>query len=683
MKCIAKSLAVVAVFFMFACNSKTTKTETPNRSLIYVDTTVQPQQDFYRFVNGKWIDSVQIPDDKTTWGGFNELRELTDKNVLALIHKTIKLDTLNPSSDEAKAIHLFKTIVDVSARNQQGIAPIKKDIEATEKITDLKSLQTYIAQTQTQGKANFFSVYVYSDAKDSNKNVLYVAPGQLGLPDRDYYVSDDKDAQEKKAKYKKHIAKMLQFLEVGADKAQIMADQVVSLETEMARARLDKVARRDPKKRYNPMSVTDLQTLSPAIDWKQHLNTIGIQKIDTLVVSDVSYFRDLGTVLDVQKVAQWKAYCQWLIIRNAASKLSETIETANWEFYSKALRGAVEQEPKEKIAIQVINGTVGEALGKLYVKEYFPPAAKQIIEEMIQTLIQAYAIRIDALPWMDATTKEKAKEKLEKVTIKVGYPNHWKNYQEITILSPDKGGTYYQNLQNIAQWEFKERISKLNKPVDKTEWHMAPQVVNAYYNPSYNEIVFPAAILQPPFFDFKADPAVNFGGIGAVIGHEISHGFDDSGADYDADGNLVNWWTEKDLEQFNALGEQLAEQFSSIEVLPDTFINGKFTLGENIGDLGGVNAAYDALQLYLAKNGAVAPIDGYTQNQRFFMSWANVWRTKMRDDALKTRVKTDPHSPGMYRATQPLLNIDAFYQAFHITEQDAMYVPVEKRVKIW
>ncbi|MDO6801600.1 M13 family metallopeptidase [Wenyingzhuangia sp. 1_MG-2023] len=679
-----KMTALAASLLAISCqNKQTTKDQYANINLSYVDTTVSPKQDFFQFVNGKWIDSVQIPDDKTTWGGFNELRELTDKNVLSLIDKTIESNALDPESDEAKAINLYKTIVDTASRNKYGMLPIVENIKKTNDIKDLSSLQNYIAETQTKGQANFFYVSVGADAKDSNKNVLYVGPGQIGLPDRDYYTSEEKDSKEKKAKYETHIVKMLQFLEIKENEAKKMATNIVALETEMAAARLDKVARRDPKKRYNPMSIADLQKLSPAIQWEQHFKNIGIQQLDSVVVSDVAYFKDLNTILNKNKVDNWKAYSQWTILNNAASKLSEAIETEHWNFYSKTLRGAVKQEPKEKIAVNVVSNSIGEALGKLYVKEYFPPQAKEIMEDMVATLIEAYKIRIDALTWMDNQTKIKAKEKLEKVTVKIGYPNEWKDYSAIDIKSPEQEGDYYTNIQNISKWNFKEKIAKLSKPVDKTEWHMSPQTVNAYYNPSYNEIVFPAAILQKPFFDFKADPAINFGGIGAVIGHEISHGFDDSGADYDADGNLVNWWTEKDLEQFNALGEELAAQYSSIEVLPETFINGKFTLGENIGDLGGVNAAFDALQIHLAKNGTIADIDGYTQNQRFFMSWSNVWRTKMRDDALKTRVKTDPHSPGMYRATQPLLNIDAFYQAFNITEKDSMYLPMEKRVKIW
>lgn len=678
-----KLITLISSSLLFSCSTqkKIEKNNIKEQNLVYIDKTVEPGQDFFRFVNGKWLDKVKIPDDKTTWGGFNELRELTDKNVLTLINKTVALDTLASNSDEAKAIELYKSIVNTDLRNKQGITPVLKSIEKTAQITNLSSLQNYITETQPLGHSVFFGVGVGADAKDSNKNVLYIRPGQLGLPDRDYYVSDDEDSKQKKQKYELHITKMWQFL--NEENAITTAKKIVELETKMAKARLDKVARRDPKKTYNPMSIADWQKLSPAIHWKEHFAKIGIPQIDTVIVSDLQYFKDLNTILNKNDVDSWKAYCKWTVLRNAASKLSEEIATENWNFYSKTLRGAVKQEPKEKIAVNVVSRSIGEALGKLYVKEYFPPAAKQTMVQLVQTLKKAYSNRIDGLTWMDSETKTKAKEKLAKMNVKIGYPDKWKDYSELEIKSTEQGGSFYNNMLNVSKWRFRKNIAKLGKPVDKTEWGMSPQTVNAYYRASYNEIVFPAAILQKPFFDFKADPAINFGGIGAVIGHEISHGFDDRGADYDADGNLVNWWTEKDLEQFNQLGDDLANQYSEIEVLPDTYINGKFTLGENIGDLGGVNAAFDALQIHLKENGEVPLISGYNQNQRFFMSWANVWRTKMRDDALKTRVKTDPHSPGMYRAFQPLLNIDAFYKAFNITEKDSLYLPEDKRVKIW
>jgi len=374
---------------------------------------------------------------------------------------------------------------------------------------------------------------------------------------------------------------------------------------------------------------------------------------------------------------------KWDLFNGAASALTTDLETESWEFYSKTLQGAKEQRPRNERALSSINGTLGEALGKLYVEEYFPAEAKKKAQEMVDNILKAYENRINNLSWMSEDTKKKALEKLSTFNVKIGYPDEWKDYAALEITSPEEGGSYFQNMLNAQKWRVAENMADLGQPVDKGEWFMSPQTVNAYYNPRYNEIVFPAAILQPPFYDYKADAAVNYGGIGAVIGHEISHGFDDSGARFDAEGNLNNWWTEKDLEEFETLGNDLAEQYSAIEVLDSVYINGKFTLGENIGDLGGVNAAYDGLQIHLENNENPGKIDGFTPEQRFFLSWATVWRTKMRDEAMRNRIKTDSHSPGMYRAYVPLQNIDAWYDAFTIEEGDKMYVKPEDRVRIW
>jgi len=423
--------------------------------------------------------------------------------------------------------------------------------------------------------------------------------------------------------------------------------------------------------------------LVPAINWVNYFNGIGVKNIDTVIVSDPGYYKALNTILSENNLDDWKNYLRWTLLDGSAGLLSTKIDKANWDFYSNELRGAKKQRSRDKRALQTINGTIGEALGKLYVDEKFPPEAKVRAEHMIQNVIKAYENRINALDWMSEDTKKKAIKKLKSTTIKIGYPDKWKDYSKLKIGSVEDGGTYLQNMYNARNWNFNKDLEDLGKPVDKSEWYMAPQIVNAYYNPPYNEIVFPAAILQPPFYNYTADDAVNYGAIGAVIGHEISHSFDDQGSRYDKDGNLNNWWTDEDLKQFEALGAQLAEQYDKIEVLPETNINGKFTLGENIGDLGGVNAAYDALQLNFEQNGRPDDIDGFTAEQRFFLSWGTVWRTLTREDALKNQIKTDPHSPNMYRATQPIKNVDAFYEAFDVKEGDKMYIAPEERVKIW
>ena len=652
-------------------------------NLSYMDTTVTPREDFFRFVNGRWLDTNEIPEDKTVWGSFNELREQTDNDALALLEGAAKSDSLKAGSDPAKAVNLYKTIMDTVNRNNQGIEPIKPYLAKIEAIKNKEDLQNYLIEMQMYGGGGFFRFGVGADAKNSNMNAAYLSPGGLGLPDRDYYVADDSDSKEKREKYISHISRMLQYLGDSEEEAAKNAKAILAFETSMAQPRLDKVERRDARKTYNPMTVAQLQKTTPAIDWKRFFNEIGAGQVDTIIVSQPKYMESLQKGLASTNVENWKQYLRWSLLNDAAGMLTTDIERANWEFYDQTLRGAKEQLPRNERALATINQAIGEALGKLYVEEHFPAEAKQKAEQMIKNVIKAYENRIDQLSWMSDSTKIKAKQKLNTTRIKVGYPDKWKDYSSLTVKGPEEGGSYFQNMLNAAKWNTEDDISKLGEPVDKGEWFMAPQIVNAYYNPSYNEIVFPAAILQPPFYDYKADAAVNYGGIGAVIGHEISHGFDDSGARFDAEGNLNNWWTEKDLEQFENLGGKLADQYSAIEVLDSVYINGKFTLGENIGDLGGVNAAYDGLQLELKEDGNPGKIDGYTPEQRFFLSWATVWRTKMREEALKNRIKTDPHSPGQYRAYVPLQNIDAFYEAFNIQEGDPMYVKPENRVKIW
>lgn len=424
-----------------------------------------------------------------------------------------------------------------------------------------------------------------------------------------------------------------------------------------------------------------VQEMVPSISWRQAFKDLGIDiVVDTVLVMQPAYMEVVQNTLAEGDIDAWKTVMRWATLNDAADMLTTEIEKANWDFYRKTLNGAKKQKPADERALATVNSAVGEALGKLYVDEMFPPEAKTKAEKMIENVIAAYKDRILVLDWMSDSTKTKAIEKLDKFTVKIGYPNKWKDYSAMEVKP---NNSYYENMVAVNDWQLKDNLSRIYEPVDREEWGMSPQTVNAYFNPFNNEIVFPAAILQPPFYDYKADDAVNYGGIGAVIGHEISHAFDDSGARFDSDGNLVNWWTDSDLESFTERGNALAEQYSEIEVLDSVFINGKFTLGENIGDLGGVLGAYDGLQRFYKENGRPEDIDGLTAEQRFFMSWATVWRTKQREKSLRSQIKTDPHSPGIYRATQPLLNIDAFYEAFDIKEGDAMYLKPEDRVRIW
>jgi putative endopeptidase len=661
----------------------------PGINLEFMDNSVKPSEDFFKHVNGKWLEKTEIPDDQTRWGSFNELRKKTDYDALSILksamseNKDFKKIEVLPGSDQEKAVKLFQTIMDTVSRNKQGIDPIKPYLAKINAINNIDDLQNYLIEMEPTGGAGFFGFGVGADPKNSDINSAYLGAGRLGLPDRDYYVKDDTDSKEKRELYVDHITKMLQFLGDSEPEANAQAKQILAFETRLAEPRMDKVERRDARKRYNPRSIDQVQNMVPAINWNNYFRGIGVKSIDTVIVSEVKYMNALQTILAENNLSDWKAYLRWSALNRSAGSLSNEIETASWEFYGKALRGAKKQRPRDERALQTLNGTIGEALGKLYVEQKFPPEAKLKAEKMISNVIKAFENRIKGVSWMTDETKEKAVEKLLALKVKIAYPDQWRDYSALEIKGVDEGGSYMQNMLNASAWNHSRNLEDLGNPVDKSRWGMAPQIVNAYFSPRFNEIVFPAAILQPPFYNYQADDAVNYGGIGAVIGHEISHCFDDSGSRYDKNGNLNNWWTDEDLKQFEALGNNLAEQYSAIEVLPETFINGKFTLGENIGDLGGVNAAYDALQLSFKENGRPENIDGFTPEQRFFMSWATVWRTKARDNALKNQIKTDPHSPGMNRAVQPLLNIDSFYEAFNIKETDSMYLEPEKRVRIW
>ncbi|WP_289663895.1 M13 family metallopeptidase [Flavobacterium panacagri] len=673
---------ISAMFSLTAVQAQNAPKE-PGINVSYMDTKVSPSQDFFKYVNGTWLEKTEIPSDRTTWGSFNELIKRTDKDVMTVLKDASKNPKYKSNTDQGKAVNLFNTYLDTIGRDKRGIEPLKPYLKKIDAIKNVADLQKYLIEMEKEGGSGFFGIYIGADDKDSSKNSVNLAPSGLGLPDKDYYTADDKDSKEKRAKYELHVARMLQFIGESPEKAKESAAAVVALETELSQPRLNRVERRDSRLQYNPMTVAEIQKLTPAIKWNEYFAGLGITKLETVIVSEPKYMTALQTVFTENKVAAWKEYLKWDLLNGASGQLSSALDNARFDFYSKTLRGAIKQLPAEERALNIVNGTVGEALGKLYVEKLFPAEAKEKAYKMIQNVILAYKNRINALTWMSPETKVKAIEKLNKITIKIGYPDKWKDYSALTIKSIAEGGTYFDNMKNLSKWGFQKSIDKLGKPVDKTEWGMSPQTVNAYYNPSYNEIVFPAAILQPPFYNYQADEAVNYGGIGAVIGHEISHGFDDSGARYNAEGNLVDWWTENDLKQFTALGTALANQYSALEPLPGVHVDGHFTLGENIGDLGGINAAYDGLQLYLKENGNPGLIDVFTPEQRFFISWATVWRTKSRDEAIKNQVKTDPHSPGMYRAYVPIQNVDAFYKAFDIKKGDKMYVEPEKRVKIW
>lgn len=656
------------------------ESKTPGLILDNMDTSISPKDDFYNYVNGNWLKNTSIPDDESVWGGFSVLGKTTRKDVLDLMNQAIKDNSYADGTDQKKAVLIYQSELDTIARNKAGLAPVKPYLAKIDAIKNLEDLQTTLAKNIAISSP-FMGLVSFADLKDSSMNAPYITPGGLGLPDRDFYLEQDAKSKEIRQQYMDHIVRMYKYIGIDEVKARKAAQTILDIETKLAEPRLDKVKSRDMRNFNNPKSLEELQAMVPAIKWSKYIKDLGITKsLDTLMVMEPVYMAALNTVLKDTPIEDLKTVVRWSTLNSAAGMLTTDMEKANWDFYSKTLNGAKKQKPADERALGTVNGTVGEAIGKVYVDAKFPPEAKAKAETMIKNIIAAYQVRIKALDWMTEETKQKAIEKLDKFTVKIAYPDKWEDYSKMMV---ENGNSYAENMMAVADWATKKNYSEINEPVDKTEWGMSPQTVNAYFNPMNNEIVFPAAILQPPFYNYQADDAVNYGGIGAVIGHEISHAFDDSGARFDADGNLKNWWTDKDLEEFTKRGKALADQYSAIKVADSLHINGDFTLGENIGDLGGVLAAYDGLEASFKENGRPGNIDGFTPEQRFFMSWTTVWRTLMRDEALRTRIKTDPHSPGMYRATQPLKNVDAFYKAFDIKKGDPMYVAPEDRVRIW
>ena len=652
----------------------------PGIVLENMDTTVSPKEDFYNYVNGNWMKNTEIPEDRTRWGGFSVLRKSTDADVLQILADAKKSGTYDASTDQAKALAIFDTKLDTAARNKAEISPLQPALDAIAGIQNLKDLQTVLAKNPSVNSP-FFGLSVFADLNNSAMNAVYLGPAGLGLPERDYYLDDDEKSMEIRQEYKKHIVRMLQMLGDSKEAATAASEKILELETQLAEPRLNKVERRDARNLNNPRTVTEADAILSTIDLKKMIKDVGATKpFDTLFITQLDYTKTLNSFLKKTPIADLKTLIRWDTFNSAAGRLSTEIEKADWDFYSKYLRGAEKQRPADERALATVNGSVGEALGQLYVDAKFPPEAKAKAENMIANIIEAYKARIQNLDWMGDDTKLKAIEKLDKFTVKIAYPDKWEDYSAMEVSATK---SYFDNMVAVNKWQQEDNFADIGEAVDKSAWGMSPQTVNAYFNPLNNEIVFPAAILQPPFYNYTADEAVNYGGIGAVIGHEISHAFDDSGSRFDSDGNLKNWWTDEDLTAFTERGDSLAAQYDKVEVLPEVFVNGKFTLGENIGDLGGILGAYDGLQKHFAENGRPENIDGFTPEQRFFMSWATVWRTKIRDEALRTQVKTDPHSPGQTRAIQPLLNVQAFYDAFDIKEGDKMYLAPEERVQIW
>ncbi len=685
---------LLVVMLIASCNGynnqgTTEGSVTPGLALEHMDTTQSPRDDFFKYVNGNWLKSTEIPEDQGRWGSFNELREANNDIVLAVLNEAAESDQFSDGTDERKVADFYATGMDSMRAEAAGIAPLKPYLDRIDAIENLDDLQEYLSLQQVDGGNAFFGFGLLPDLKNSEVMATYLFQRGLGLPDRDYYTKTDNKSVELRDKYVKHVSRMLQYIGYDAKQAGQAAKSIMRIETQLAEAALTNVERRNIPLLYNKYAIADLTEFSSNFNWEKYLADMGATGLDTIIVTQPKFMTAVNSVLTNESVSGWKDYLKWHAIDGASPFLNHEVVKANFDFFGTELRGTTAMRPRWKRVLAQTNGALGEALGKLYVSEAFPPEAKENAEEMVNNILAAFGDRIRGLEWMSDSTKEKALAKLSTFTVKIGYPDKWRDYSNLVIEKPgieqssEAHGSYFNNVVNANRFEFKRQLSKLGKPVDREEWAMNPQTVNAYYNPLFNEIVFPAAILQPPFYNYQADAAVNYGGIGAVIGHEISHGFDDQGSRFDADGNMNNWWSESDAEKFQARTGKLVDQYAAYTPLDSVFVNGALTLGENIGDLGGINVAYDGLQRHLNISGRPEAIDGFSPEQRFFISWATIWRIKYRDETLRTQINTDPHSPGMYRANGPISNLASFYQAFDVQEGDGMWRADSIRVQIW
>ncbi len=636
------------------------------------DSTVRPQDDLYRHFNGQWLKTSVIPADRASDGAFMTLRIQSEARVREIIEGAT-------GSDEATKIsNIYKSFMDAAAVNAKGGSPIASELAQVDSISSLTDFVSTFSKLEARGTSGIFGTFIYADMKDASTNILYLVQGGLSLPDEAYY-REEKYADIRTA-YLAHITAMFTLAKVSnpADNAA----KVMALETSLASHHWDQVKNRDATLTYNKMDRAQVKALMPAFDWDLYLAEGEIPGIvlDSVIVQQPSFFEGLGTILANFDVDAWKAWLKWHIISGAAPYLSDELVNENFAFFGKTLSGTPELRERWKRAVSMIEGSLGEAVGKIYVQKYFPAEAKARMEKLVANLIEAYRISINELEWMSPETKVKALEKLGKFRPKIGYPDKWRDYSALQTTSDD----LYGNVGRVVKFQRDHELSKIGKPVDRDEWFMAPQTVNAYYNPVMNEIVFPAAILQPPFFGLDHDDSVNYGGIGAVIGHEIGHGFDDQGSKYDGDGALNNWWTDADRAAFEERTKALIAQYDALipEEAPDVNVNGALTIGENIGDLGGLTIAYKAYLISLG--GKPSPvIDGFSGEQRLLLSWAQIWRAKVRPEEMRRRIATDPHSPAEFRCNQILKNFTPFYEAFGVTDKDALWLDEQSRVQIW
>ena len=638
-----------------------------------MDTSVQPGDNFYEFVNGGWLQNTEIPSDRSRYGAFSILRDKSEERVRGIIETAASNE--NPSADEKRIGDFYNAYLNTDRIEDLGLAPIQKDLDRIQDAKTHEDILKLMADSK-MGLASPVAPFVYIDFKQNDQYITYISQSGLSLPNRDYYFDDSEKGQNILSEYEKLAATMLE--EAGRNKVENRARRVLAFETRLAEGHWSRVQQRNRDLIYNKMSLSELTKLAPGVDWKMMLEEVGLGGQTTLVVREKSAVVNAAQVFDDTPVGVLRDYLTISLMNGHAALLPARIDEAQFEFYGKTLREQEEQRPRWKRGVSAVNGTLGEVVGKVYVAEHFPPDSKAQMNKLIENLRSAFKDGIDGLEWMADETKEQAQYKLKKFNPKIGYPDKWETYDGLEVLSDDLVGT----VQSARAWEWQDSISQLGQPIDRDEWGMTPQTVNAYYNSALNEIVFPAAILDAPFFDPNADPAVNYGGIGAVIGHEMGHGFDDQGRKSDGDGVQRDWWTPEDAEAYEERAKALAEQYSQFEPLPGENLDGRLGLGENIGDLTGVTMAYDAYKRSL--KGKEAPvIDGFTGDQRFFMAWAQVWAIKWKEAALSAQIKNGPHSPGEFRANGIVRNFQPWYDAFDVTPEHEMYLPPEQRVKIW
>ena len=640
-----------------------------------MDTSLRPGDDFYNYVSGSWMKTAKIPADKPAWGSFYMLMEKTDEQCLSILDDLLKKEY--PEGSEGEKIQtLYKEYISWDKRNADGLKPLELYFQKIDAIHSLNDLQNYLQEMTSKRANHICPIGVYADMKNSKMNAVYLGNFALGLG-KDYYQKENPSNTEALAKYQDYVADIFKVLKDPLP--QEKAKQIVAFEKNIAKYMLTSEEENNPNLSYNPVTTKELSTLVKNLNLPELLEKVGVHT-DGVILTEIGLYKHYDTFINEKNLPLIKDYLKYKLVTLNSNFLTQELNDLTFNFYNKYLMGQQEQRPMNKRALELINGILGEAFGKLYVEKYFPEKAKDQMLTLIDYLKESFAQHIKNVTWMGDTTKEKAMEKLHKFSVKVGYPDKWEDYSKLT-MNPEV--SLFENITQVGEWAFQKALDKVGKEVDKTKWVLPPQTVNAYYDPTSNEIVFPAGILQPPFFSFEADPAVNFGGIGGVIGHEMTHGFDVSGAEFDANGNLQNWWEPADKENFQKATEALAKQYDQYEPVKGIFVNGTMTNVENIADLGGVNIAFDALQMYLKDHGSVGKISGFTQEQRFFLAWASVWRTLSTDQYITNQVKVDPHSPDYLRAFAPLTNVDAWYKAFDVKEGDKLYRKPEDRVKIW